>query len=100
MTRKEKIQEAAEHYEQVDATNLACDYGWGDRDIQQQCFKAGVEWADQHPRKGLWDSEKVCKWIEEHSGDYMTLENDEEGELQAVFYKTRLINDLRKAMED
>ena len=29
MTREEEIQESAVHYEQVDATNLACDYGWG-----------------------------------------------------------------------
>jgi hypothetical protein len=24
-------------------------------------FLAGVEWADQHPKKGLWDAEKVIK---------------------------------------
>lgn len=59
-----------------------------------------ANWKDQHPRKGLWDSEKVCKWIEEHSGDYMILENDEEGELQSVYYQRRLIEDLHKAMED
>ena len=54
---------------------------------------------DQHPREGLWDAEKVCKYLEEHAGHYMTLENDEEGELQAVYYPKHLVEDLRKAME-
>ena len=91
MTREEEIQEAAEHYEQVDATNLACDYGWGDRDIQQQCFKAGVEWADQHPRKGLVDIEKVCKFINENVREYHK---------SGVFHIGDFIKDLRKAMEE
>ena len=95
MTRKEKIQEAAEHYEQVDATNLACDYGWGDRDIQQQCFKAGVEWADQHPRKGLVDIEKVCDFIEENIDNYLYINRD----WNAPQIKSNFIEDLRKAME-
>lgn len=58
------------------------------------------DWKDQHPRKGLWDAEKVCKYLENHAGHYITLENDEEGELQSVFYQKGLIEDLRKAMED
>ena len=96
MTREEEIQEAAEHYEQVDATNLACDYGWGDRDIQQQCFKAGVEWADQHPRKGLVDIEKVCDFIEENIDNYLYINRD----WNAPQIKSNFIEDLRKAMED
>ena len=91
MTREEEIQEAAEHYEQVDATNLACDYGWGDRDIQQQCFKAGVEWADQHPREGLWDSNKVLAWISQNIESYC--------KLNAKNFNN-LLFDLGKAMED
>lgn len=57
-----------------------------------------ADWKDQHPRKGLWDAEKVCKYLENHAGHYMTLENDEEGELQSVFYQKGLIEDLRKAI--
>lgn len=26
-------------------------------------FLEGAEWADQHPRKGLWDAEKVIEWL-------------------------------------
>lgn len=26
-------------------------------------YKDGAEWADKHPRKGLWDEEKVCKLL-------------------------------------
>lgn len=95
MTRKEKIQKAAEHYEQVDATNLACDYGWGDCDIQQQCFKAGVEWADQHPREGLWDKEKVIKWLRANVDNYANynVKTDE-------CFVNDFEEDLIKAMED
>ena len=63
-------------------------------------FIQGAEWADKHKKKEFWDAEKVCKYLKEHAGHYMTLENDEEGELQAVFNKKRLVEDLRKAMEE
>ena len=67
-------------------------------DIYKGAMKM-ADWKDQHPRKGLWDAEKVCKYLENHAGHYMTLENDEDGELQSVFYQKGLIEDLRKAME-
>lgn len=94
MTRKKEIQEAAEHYQQVDATNLACNYGWEEPDIQQQCFKAGVKWADQHPREGLWDAEKVEKVL----GNLLF--NKEEKIYRAYLDYDAFFEDLRKAMED
>lgn len=66
-------------------------------------YSAAIEmadWKDQHPKKGLWDAEKVCKYLEEHASNFMGLENDEEGELQTVFYQKGLVDNLRKAMED
>jgi hypothetical protein len=39
------LKEAAEHYEQTTATKLACEYGWGDAEIEQQCFIEGAKWA-------------------------------------------------------
>ena len=30
-------------------------------------FQIGAEWADQHPREGLWDKDKVCKYIKEYA---------------------------------
>lgn len=52
------------------------------------------------PKKGLWDAEKVCKYLEEHAGNFMELENDEEGELRHVFYQKGLVDNLREAMEE
>ena len=68
-------------------------------DIYKGAMKM-ADWKDQHPREGLWDAEKVCKYLENHAGHYMTLENDEDGELQSVFYQKGLVEDLCKAMED
>ena len=62
----------------------------GDRDIQQQCFKAGVEWADQHPRKGLWDANKILAWISQNIESYCKLDAKN---------FNNLLFDLRKAME-
>ena len=30
-------------------------------------FIQGAEWADKHPREGLWDKDKVCKWLNGYS---------------------------------
>ena len=29
-------------------------------------FRLGAIWADNHPREGLVDMDKVCKWLEEN----------------------------------
>jgi predicted nucleotidyltransferase len=42
----------------------------------------GAEWADQHPRKGLWDGDRVIAWLKENIGEYYIYE------------------DLKKEMED
>lgn len=50
-----------------------------------------ADWKDQHPRKGLWDSEKVITWIALHA------------ELYGGFNQNKLnsmCEDLTKAMED
>ena len=56
MTREEEIKQAAKNradqYEHpVDWNNCYHHY------IQ------GAEWADEHPRKGLWNSDKVIEWL-------------------------------------
>jgi hypothetical protein len=33
-------------------------------------LKEGLETADQHPRKGLWDAEKVTNWLRENFEHY------------------------------
>lgn len=86
MTREEEIQEAIKDiHKSIDCNGLAC---W-------QCIELsigkGISWSDKHPRKGLWDSEKVIKFIKENVRQYHK---------SGVFHVDDLINDLRKAMED
>lgn len=33
-------------------------------------FSTGVEWADEHPKEGLWDKEKVTQWLKENFEHY------------------------------
>jgi hypothetical protein len=70
MKREEEIKEAAKEYDL-----------WS---IGQQLFIVGAQWADEHPRKGLWDKEKVIGWLKEH----ITFENH------------GLVEELCKAMEE
>jgi hypothetical protein len=82
MTREEEIKQAAKNradqYEHpVDWNNCYHHY------IQ------GAEWADQHPRKGLVDIEKVIEYMKKNSRFNYLLETDWE-----------VLEDLRKAMED
>ena len=103
MTREEEIKQAAKNradqYEHpVDWNNCYHHY------IQ------GAKWADQHPRKGLWDAEKVCKWISERIGIDQKIETNSNGEPLADSYiayciarqnaADTMIKDLRKAMEN
>lgn len=83
MTREEEIKQAAKNradqYEHpVDWNNCYHHY------IQ------GVEWADQHPRKGLVDIEKACEWL----SDYIKYFNLWEDGTQ------RDVEEFRKAMEE
>ena len=57
----------------------------------------GIGIADQHPRKGLWDAEKVCKFLYEKIMDITYLNEDNTNE---HYDKDEFIGDLRKAMED
>lgn len=82
MTREEEIKQAAKNradqYEHpVDWNNCYHHY------IQ------GAEWADQHPRKGLWDAQKVIQWLKENFEHYAYNYGIDE-----------VIGGLRKAMED
>lgn len=57
-------------------------------------FVQGAIYADQHPRKGLWEAEKVCEWLKENAWLYDIV--------QVHCVQTNIddiIHDLRKAME-
>lgn len=85
MTREEEIKQAAKNradqYEHpVDWNNCYHHY------IQ------GAEWADQHPRKGLWDSQKVLDWVKKTFSETDKRFNKN--------YSDMLIKCLCKAMEE
>ena len=56
-------------------------------------FHFGAEWADNNPKEGLWNKEKVCQYLLNNlwqvTNDLCTKED----------FK-RLINNLTKAMEE
>lgn len=83
MTRKE---------EREQASNLVFKI----RLCPRTAFIRGAEWADRNPRKGLWDSEKVIQWLQDHA-DLYTWYDEFEGESGMT---DDFIHYLRKAMED
>lgn len=76
MKRKEEIIQASEEF--------------GFFKAAEAMFTAGAEWADQHPRKGLVDIEKVCEWLDLHMPF---------GEVDKKL-RDEVIDNLKKAMEE
>lgn len=68
------------------------DYTFGEESMVRM-FVLGANYADQHPRKGLWDGEKVIGWLKENIGEYYMTNEFEE-------YFDSMYEDLKKAMED
>lgn len=58
-------------------------------------FVQGAIYADQHPRKELWNAEKVIKWLRANIDNYANynIKTDE-------CFVNDFEEDLRKAMED
>lgn len=58
-------------------------------------FVQGAIYADQHPRKGLWDAEKVIKWLRANIDNYANynVKTDE-------CFVNDFEEDLLKAMEE
>lgn len=76
MTREEEIIQAADE----------CYPTWEEHN---DGFYQGAKWADQHPKKGLWDAEKVIGWLMESMNNYLVKGRD----IDFIY------EDLRKAME-
>ena len=55
-------------------------------------FSCGARWADEHPRKGLVDIDKVYKWLEENLHMYNTSECRGD--------RIAFVEDFKKAMEE
>lgn len=88
MERGKQIEQASVEYQM--STNPRAIGGAAFEDLIYRAninpaFIDGANWADEHPRKGLVDIDKACKW----------LTNTEIG---AFPYK--LIEEFRKAMEE
>lgn len=43
-----------------------------------------VDWKEQHPRKGLWDSKKVIKWLRDNQQGFILTDMDIEGLCKAM----------------
>lgn len=66
----------------------------------QEKFIEGAKWADQNPRKGLWDSEKVIDWILNNYPTYEQIYTNNSGShCYSDFQIGEFIRNLRKAME-
>ena len=59
-------------------------------------FATGVEWADEHPKEGLWDAEKVIDWL----NSWFTDDICKCGLPITKDARKTFFNDLRKAMEE
>ena len=84
MTRKE---------EREQASNLVFKI----RLCPKTAFIRGAEWADRHPKEGLWDADKIIEWLQNNAGAYLE-DNRKYGE-GCEYDTSELIKDLRKAME-
>jgi len=60
-------------------------------------FIAGAKWSDEHPREGLWDKDKVCRWIKEHLTFDDTKWYTDKDYVKSIM--DEVIEDLTKAME-
>lgn len=60
----------------------------------------GAEWADEHPRKELWDAKKVCEILHEIINSDTIVQyllfDDENIDFDSELF----FDDLRKAMEE
>lgn len=96
MTREEQRQQAAEEYGYTNPNGSwnENDYEF-DYEIPAMDFKAGAEWADEHPKEGLWNKDKVIAWVKENAQKYTY----SDGWGDAYIDEERLVDDLTKAME-
>ena len=65
---------------------------------QNASFINGAKWADENPRKGLVNIEKVCKWLEQNISRYLF----NTGKLDEYIptCSDKLYDDLKKAMKE
>ena len=77
MTREELIRLAADKYSDNSNNYMEWSDGWVDyTDIEyvESAFKAGVKWADEHPKDGLVSIDEVCEYLEMRFDSYIIRE--------------------------
>lgn len=87
MTREEEIITASHNEKNYPCCIIS------DKTSHPIIFQIGAKWADQHPKKGLWNSEKVIEWLRANIHDYY-----EVNEFQEWF--DSMYKDLKEAMEE
>lgn len=66
MARNEQIYQAAQRYsDSMDEFQRYHTY-------PKEGFRAGAEWADKHPKKGVVSLYEVCSWLQNNIDDYTT----------------------------
>lgn len=54
-------------------------------------FDLGVMWADEHPRKGLVDIDRMCEWLDKNMDKYATWSD---------YINPDIVEDIKQAMKD
>ena len=97
MKREEQIKYHAGKYEynlwEENKPKGKLDPDWDD---VRNAYINGAKWADEHPTKGLVDTEKVCKWLEENIEKYVYINTD--WNIPGIDYD--FLKNLRKMMEE
>lgn len=98
MTREEEIKKAEVEY--FNETYFdGCDYVG--EVAKTAAFIAGAKWADEHPKDGLVNLDKVCEWLEnkcENKREYISGLFGGPCSINIMF--ENISKDLRKAMEE
>lgn len=94
MTREEDFKEEGRIAVNKYARELG-DYIFGVGSMVEM-FVLGANYADQHPRKGLWDAEKVYKVLK----DYMFKERFFDNRITRTAMIDNVVCNLIKAMEE
>ena len=64
--------------------------------LEANSIKEGIEWADEHPKKGLISLEDAISLLEEHLDKFKT----EDGRPMTFCNKKDFIEGFKKAMEE
>lgn len=87
MTRQEEISKEAKIYADNPDSSII------EHISDEMGFRAGAEWADEHPKKGFVNKEKVEQWI---IGCFEFLNDAGNHKFKIDMF----INNFRKAMEE